>query len=409
MAPCLISPHATESLRELLNSSCQTALPCASVTVVSATSELFHQDTVSSNIGQDDGGQLAHKYGCDDQVYWFASCTKLVTAIACMQLVEQGKLALDDSNQLEGFCPELRDVKVLESDGLMTEKNKRITLRMLLTHTAGFGYSFLNKRLDSYNEFSGSSSDMHQPLVNQPGERFEYGISMDWAGIAVERVTQTKLGDYMQKYIFEPSGIKDVSFIPSKDMRARLAGFWQRDADGHLSSRPYPLSKPLIPDQASDMLQSGGAGLWGSTREYSKLLRVLLNNGTSPITGKVILQPDTVDRMFENQLSRDPDFARTSLPAVKPGLVYPAEELYPLCPGNEPQGWGLGFMISPGVTGRSKHTAHWSGLSNCFWWCDREKGVAGIVASQVLPFPDLKVVQLWANVETATYNGLEKD
>lgn len=141
----------------------------------------------------------------------------------------------------------------------------------------------------------------------------------------------------------------------------------------------------------------------------TELLRILLNNGTSPLTGKAILQPDTVEMMFENQLTRDPDFARTSLPAVKPELVYPSEELYPLCPDGEPQGWGLGFMISPGVTGRSQHTAHWSGLSNCFWWCDREKGVAGIVASQLLPFPDLKVVQLWANVEEVTYNGLQEN
>ncbi|WAO86011.1 Beta-lactamase domain-containing protein [Fusarium falciforme] len=408
MASHLIPSHATEGLHGLLDNACRTDLPCASATVVSATSELFHKETVSS-IGQDNDGQLTHKHECNDRIYWFASCTKLVTAIACMQLVEQKKLALDDGNQLEGLCPELRDVKVLESDGSMTEKNKKITLRMLLTHTAGFGYSFLSKKLDSYNEFSGSALDMHQPLVNQPGERFEYGISMDWAGIAVERATQTKLDDYTQKYIFEPLGINDMSFLPSRDMRARLAGFWQRDANDRLSPRQYPLSKPLVPDQASDMFQSGGAGLWGTTREYSKLLRVLLNNGTSPLTGKAILQPDTVEMMFENQLTRDPDFARTSLSAVKPELVYPSEELYPLCPDSEPQGWGLGFMISPGVTGRSKHTAHWSGLSNCFWWCDREKGVAGIVASQLLPFPDLKVVQLWANVEEATYNGLQEN
>lgn len=193
MTPHLLPSNATEGLRELLNSACRTDLPCASATIVSATSELFHQETVPS-IGQDDDGQLAHKHECDDRIYWFASCTKLVTAIACMQLVEQKKLSLDDGNQLEGLCPELRDVKVLESDGSTTEKNKRITLRMLLTHTgmyislvkpqsqllissqAGFGYSFLNKKLDKYNEFSGSVPEMHQPLVNQPGERFEYGV-----------------------------------------------------------------------------------------------------------------------------------------------------------------------------------------------------------------------------------------
>jgi hypothetical protein len=112
--------------------------------------------------------------------------------------------------------------------------------------------------------------------------------------------------------------------------------------------------------------------------------------------------------MFVNQLVHDPDFARRDMPAVKPDLVHPVKEFYPLCPGDEPQGWGLSFMITPGVTGRSVTTGHWAGLSNCFWWCDRNQGVAGIVASQVLPFADLQAVQLWAGMETVVYDSLEQ-
>lgn len=111
--------------------------------------------------------------------------------------------------------------------------------------------------------------------------------------------------------------------------------------------------------------------------------------------------------MLENQLLHQPDFARRDMPAVKPELVYPATELYPLCPASKPQGWGLGFMISPGVTGRSDTTVHWAGLSNVFWWCDRDKGVAGIVATQVLPFVDPKAAMLWAKVETTVYDALQ--
>ncbi|VUC22992.1 unnamed protein product [Clonostachys rosea] len=426
MASRSLSSKAVDSLQTLLNNACEADLPCASTTVVSANSELFHYETASS-VGQNDaivisqpghGSLNLQDVSANDQVFWLASCTKLITSIACMQLVEQGKLALDDGDELEELCPELRDIKVLKSDGSMSEKNKQITLRMLLTHTAlnahiphlayfispslltlieaGFGYSFLNKKLEkyNYNEFSGLAQDFHQPLVNQPGERFEYGISIDWAGIAVERVTKTNLRDYMQKHIFTPTGIKDLSLFPSKNMKDRLAGIWQRDANGCLSPRPYPLDKPLAQDQTSGIFHSGGAGVWGTAREYSR---------------KAILRPETVDMMFENQLPDDPNFARVALPAIKPELVNPASELYPLCPPSESQGWGLGFMISGGVTGRSKHTVHWSGLSNCFWWCDRDNGVAGIVASQVLPFADLKAVQLWANVETAVYNGLTHD
>uniref|UniRef100_A0A8H7NQZ8 Beta-lactamase-related domain-containing protein n=1 Tax=Bionectria ochroleuca TaxID=29856 RepID=A0A8H7NQZ8_BIOOC len=415
MAPRSLSSKTLDSLRGLLNNACKADLPCASATVVSATSELFHHETVSRNgenndttIPKSTKGSLNLQDAPDSgRAFWLASCTKLITTIACMQLVEQGKLTLDDGDEIEGLCPELRDIKVLNSDGSTSEKNKKITLRMLLTHTAGFGYSFLNKKLEkyNYNEFSGLAQDFHQPLVNQPGERFEYGIGIDWAGIAVERVTQSRLGDYMQKHIFTPAGIKNLSLFPSKDMIDRLAGIWQRDANGRLSPRRYPLDRALAPDQGSDAFHSGGAGVWGTTQ----LLRVLLNNGTSPQTGEAILRPETVDMMFENQLPNDPNFARVELPAVNTELVHPAKELYPLCPASEPQGWGLGFMISGGLTGRSRQTVHWSGLSNCFWWCDREKGVAGIVASQVLPFADLKAVHLWADVETATYNDLAED
>lgn len=110
--------------------------------------------------------------------------------------------------------------------------------------------------------------------------------------------------------------------------------------------------------------------------------------------------------MFTNQIPEQPHFARRQLPAVKPELVYPVDEPYPPCPPCHPQGWGLSFMISPGITGRSEATGHWSGLSNVFWWCDREEGVAGIVASQVLPFVDPYAAKLWVEVEAKVYEGL---
>ncbi|CAG9951207.1 unnamed protein product [Clonostachys rosea f. rosea IK726] len=392
-----------DPLRGLLNNACKADLPCASATVVSATSELFHHEPVSRNgenndttIPKSTKGSLNLQDAPDSgRAFWLASCTKLITTIACMQLVEQGKLTLDDGDEIEGLCPELRDIKVLNSDGSTSEKNKKITLRMLLTHTAGFGYSFLNKKLEkyNYNEFSGLAQDFHQPLVNQPGERFEYGffqrppgsillankgyqIGIDWAGIAVEA-----LGDYMQKHIFTPAGIKNLSLFPSKDMIDRLAGIWQRDANGRLSPRRYPLERALAPDQGSDAFHSGGAGVWGTTHRRSDSPS---RNGRHDV---------------ENQLPNDPNFARVELPASFIRFARQASH----------RGWGLGFMISGGLTGRSRQTVHWSGLSNCFWWCDREKGVAGIVASQVLPFADLKAVHLWADVETATYNDLAED
>jgi CubicO group peptidase (beta-lactamase class C family) len=242
----------------------------------------------------------------------------------------------------------------------------------------------------------------------------------------------------MQQRIFAPLKIKDLSMFPSPDMKERLIGIWQRGEDGQLAGREYPMQRSL--DDELEMLHSGGAGLFGSIREFSstfllpgttwchpcfvwsilhyftsltdrrplhlEILATLLNDGISPETGVAILSPATIRGMFANQLPTQPNFARRHLPAVKPDLVHPAEELYPLCPGYTPQGWGLSFMISPGITGRSETTAQWSGLSNVFWWCDREKGLAGIVASQVLPFVDPQAAKLWVDVEAKVYEGL---
>lgn len=124
---------------------------------------------------------------------------------------------------------------------------------------------------------------------------------------------------------------------------------------------------------------------------------MLLQDGKSPTTGSQILQASTVEEMFTNQIPDQPDFGRKPLLAMDPEVVYPAPGLYPLCE-SLPQGWGLSFMISPSITGRSDTTVQWSGVSNIFWWCDRERGISGIVGSQILPFADPKVAELWVKV-----------
>lgn len=139
---------------------------------------------------------------------------------------------------------------------------------------------------------------------------------------------------------------------------------------------------------------------------HPEILATLLNEGKSPTTGAEIVRPATVKEMFKNQIPEFPEFARQAIPASKPDLTNPIPEIYPL-PGNPPQGWGLTFMLSNGgATGRSRSTAHWAGLANCFWWCDPENGVAGIITTQILPFCDASVLKLWADVETETYVGL---
>jgi len=131
-------------------------------------------------------GAGSHEPMTLDSVFWIASCTKMIVGVAVMQLVERSVLSLDDSAQVESLCPELKAVQVLKADGTLVPKKRGITLRMLLSHTAGFGYTFFNEKLRDFSrpagwdEFSGLEFDIKQPLVHQPGEGWEYGLGIDW-------------------------------------------------------------------------------------------------------------------------------------------------------------------------------------------------------------------------------------
>ncbi|KAK7519094.1 beta-lactamase/transpeptidase-like protein [Phyllosticta citriasiana] len=352
-----------------------------------------------------------------DTVFWIASCTKLITGIACMQLVEQGKISLDDTKSLYAAVPELKEKKVLDN-GKLVDKKREITLRMLLDHTAGFGYAIFNPRVRDYgypagiDEFSGDARDiMDTPLANQPGEVWEYGTNVDWAGLAVERISGLSLNDYFHKHIFEPLELKNVSLFPTEEMEKNLAIMHQKYPDGSIVQQNHPMRRSLTartPEERADIFNSGGAGCFAKPVEYCQILATLLNNGTSPKTGAQILSPSTVDLMFTNSIPSQPNFARRGLSDAMPLLTNPLPELYPM-PDNPPQGWGLTFMLTnldgTAKTWRGRCTGNWAGIANLYYWVDREKGIAGMLASQTLPFADADVMGSWVACEKAAYEG----
>ncbi|SPO06462.1 probable related beta-lactamase [Cephalotrichum gorgonifer] len=410
-----LSTETLTNLRKLVDDSCadpHVDIPGVTVAVVGKDgNDLFAHSSGKRGVDSEEPMTL-------DNIFWIASCTKMITGVACMQLVEKGILKLDDGEHLESLCPELKTLTVLRTDGTEEPKNKAITLRMLLSHTAGFGYSFFNERLrkwgnpEGVDEFSGRFEDIKLPLLFQPGEGWEYGVGIDWAGIALERATRLTLNDYIQLNILHPLGLHNVSMIPTADMKSKLAHMHERNADGKIRERNHLLRAPLVVNTADKVavaavFNGGGAGFFAKPQEYTKVLAVLLNDGTCPRTGVQILRKDTVDEMFKNQIPNFPNFGRQGIPAAKPDLTNPVPDIYPV--GDAPQGWGLTFMLSNSdATGRSKGTAHWAGLANLWWWCDRENGVAGMVCTQILPFADAKVIGLWAGIEAEVYKGLKQ-
>jgi CubicO group peptidase (beta-lactamase class C family) len=247
----------------------------------------------------------------DTTIFWLASCTKLLTAISVLQLVEQGQIPLDDASFVQKTLPELQSKKVYADGVTATEQNQPITVRMLLSHTAGFAYAFIDPRVQIDDGLEGMKGDrndvLNARLVNQPGTMWEYGINMDIAGLVLERVTNQTLGEYFATNIFAPLGISSsaASFFPQKNVHKNVAHMHQRDGEGKLKEREHLFKAALYQEskeQQDKFFQSGGAGLWSRPKEYVKVLAALLNDGTSPTTGKQILKKETVELMWENQI-----------------------------------------------------------------------------------------------------------
>jgi len=333
-----------------------------------------------------------------DTVFWIASMTKAITSAAAMQLVEQGKLALDA--QISDVLPELSTPQVLEGfhpsgEPRLRPAKRAITLRHLLTHTAGLVYDIWNAEMTRYMEtkaipgiISCQNAALSLPLVFNPGEKWDYGINIDWVGKAVERVSGQMLGDYFAEHLFGPIGMKDTAFKLTQQRRARMAGMHARSPDGTLA--PIEFEVPQEPE-----FQMGGGGLYGTASDYLAFERVFLNEGRA--NGRSVLKPETVRLMAANAIG---DLNVQPLKTVAPNLSNDAEFL----PGMVKK-WGLGFMIStePVPGGRSAGSLAWAGLGNTYCWIDPVKGIAGVILMQLLPFADPKALALFDHFEKAVY------
>jgi CubicO group peptidase (beta-lactamase class C family) len=336
-----------------------------------------------------------------DTVFWIASMTKAITSTAAMQLVERGRLSLD--RPIAELLPELASPQVLEGFDAAGEPRLRpakrpITLRHLITHTAGFTYEIWNPEMGRYMEKRGipgiiscQNASLDLPLAFEPGERWDYGIGIDWVGKAVERASGQSLGDYFAEHLFAPIGMKDTGFKLTADLRTCLAGMHARSDDGTLA--PIPFEVPQEPE-----FEMGGGGLYGTAADYLAFERIFLNEGRAD--GRQVLRPETVRLMAENAIGDlDVRLLRTAMPAYSNDA-----EFFP----GMPKKWGLGFMIStePVPGGRCAGALCWAGLGNTYFWIDQETGIAGVILMQLLPFADAKALTLLEKFEKALYIGL---
>ncbi|HEX7923645.1 MAG TPA: serine hydrolase domain-containing protein [Bradyrhizobium sp.] len=337
-----------------------------------------------------------------DSVFAIFSTTKAITGTAVLQLVEEGKLDLDAPAKT--YAPDLGKLRVIEGfddngEPRLRAPKRDITTRMLMVHSAGLGYDFINHTYNRLAQEKGqpsvitaSKASLMTPLLFDPGERWEYGTNLDWCGQIVESIAGRRLGEVFKTRIFEPLGIQDTAFELTDAMRRRLAGIHARNADGSLTPMDFEL--PANPE-----IHMGGHGLYGTIGDYMRFIRMWLNDGAGE-HGRV-LKAETVRMAEKNHLGNN---KVTAITGVITSLANDAE----FFPGQS-KSWALSFMINDeqAPTGRPAGALGWAGLANLFYWIDRQNGFGGFWATQILPFGDPTSFIGYINFETSFYEALK--
>jgi len=329
-----------------------------------------------------------------DALFRIASMTKPVTSVALMQLVEQGKIALDDP--AEKYLPELANQQVIENFDAATGAYQlrpaasKPTVRQFLTHTSGLAYPFTSAIYRDFKPRAGDAYPFGGPLLFDPGTRWHYSTSTDVSGRLVEVVSGQKLEDYFREHIFVPLKMNDTSYNVPEAKGPRLVAQQQRSGarmDGAVElQKPQPgltIAAPV-----------GGGGLASTADDYGRFVRMLLNGGQ--LDGARVLKAETVALMGQNQIGT------VSVPALKSALPRSADFNFI---DDMKDKWGLGFLITtnqvPGK--RSPGSLSWGGINNTFFWVDPAKGIAGVIMMQYLPFADAKALATYDVFERGTY------
>jgi CubicO group peptidase (beta-lactamase class C family) len=329
-----------------------------------------------------------------DTIFRIASMTKAITSMGVMQLVEQGKVGLDDD--VSKYLPSLKNpqvfTKVDASAGSYDTRpaSTGMTIRQLLTHTSGIGYSWSDPSLAVAQKKTGATNDSQLPLVNEPGAQWTYGASTRVLGDVIEKVTGERIDAYLEKHILGPLGMRDTTYTVPPAKYARVVTTNQR-ANGAIreTQNPDPIPATI----------RGDGGLFGTAADYSRFVQMILNRGQ--LGGVRILKESTVAEVSKNQTG-----------AVKVRLQPSADLLrsrpYPLGAGEDV--WGLGFQIaapkSPNPSMRSPGSMSWAGINNTFYWIDPQKQIGAVILMQVLPFYDEGALRVLNGFEERVYKNL---
>ena len=326
-----------------------------------------------------------------DSIFAIASMTKAITTVAALQLVDQGKVDLDEP--VSKHLPQLSNLDVLEGFDANGKPSlrpcaTRVSLRHLVTHTSGFCYDTWDGDMFRYVSQTPAPEQVKPgPLMFEPGKRWQYGQGVDWTGRLVEAVSGASLEDYFQQNIFRPLGMVDTSFILPAAKFDRMVSRYRRQDGGELQQVERKIPSPPLEF-------NGGGGLYSTAADYVRFMQMILKHG------KGILKPKTVESMCVNQIGT---LTAGKMKSFKPDTSSDVD----IQPGSTEK-WGLGFLINttPYPGGRAAGSLAWAGLSNTFYWIDPKRQRCAVILMQFLPFVDKEAVGLLGEFERAVYSNL---
>ena len=331
-------------------------------------------------------------------LFRLASMTKLVTAVAVMQLVDEGRLDLDV--EVEHVLPEFGELPVLSGfDGdvpLLRAPSRGATVRELVAHTSGLSYDVWNADVFRYAELTGTPgiasglrATLRTPLVADPGTIVEYGTGLDWAGLVVEAIAGEPLDRRFARSIFGPLGMGETSVTLEGDRAERCAPVLGRAPGGSFAATSFDY--PQAPEFCT-----GGGCLYSTAADYCRLQLALLGGGA--LDGRRILSEQAVDEMFRVQTGElRMGVLRTMVPPLSTDAAVGAGLR-----------WGMGMCVAdadvPG--GRSAGSGSWCGIFNTYFWIDRGRGLVAGLYMQYTPFYDDVAAALLGSFERAVYGAL---
>ena len=341
-----------------------------------------------------------------DTIFRLYSMSKPITGVAMMMLFEDGRWRLDDP--VSRFVPEFKTLKVMTgtdpSGAILVEDMKRpMTMRQLMSHTAGFGYGLGDQHpvdklyrqkavLSAHGLADMIARTAEIPLMYQPGTQWSYSSAVDIQGYIVEKLSGQTFGEFLQQRIFKPLKMTDTAFYVPRDKASRLAAVYVGNPKTGKIEEALQLFGANMPTYLeAPSMESGGGGLVGTIGDYARFAQMVANKGE--LDGVRLLSPASVEMMGTNMLPREVLARRDGLP----GLRF-----------DESVGFGLDFQVitDPRVAGtlEGKGSMSWAGAAGTWFWVDPTNDV--IFVGMIQRMGDTGGEYLGTMARTLTYQAL---